>query len=120
MSISTLANGFAGVAGLAIDKSDNIYEGDYNSNTITKITKYGQKTLFTSGFTTLQNMAFDAVGFPNGYLYVLDAVTIYKVDKNGTKTVFRSLDPAVQDQNIHYIGFAIDKYGNVYYTNAGN
>lgn len=120
MSISTLANGFPGVAGLAIDKSDNIYEGDYNSNTITKITKYGQKTLFASGFTGLQNIAFDAVGFPNGYLYVLDNVTIYKVDKNGTKTGFLSLNPAIQAQNIHYLGFAIDKNNNVYYTNVQN
>jgi hypothetical protein len=47
----------------------------------TKITKYGQKTLFASGFTALQNIAFDAVGFPNGYLYVLDLRLWFKLNR---------------------------------------
>jgi sugar lactone lactonase YvrE len=119
MSISTLANGLGSINGFDIDDNDNMYVADARTDEIIKITKYGKKTVFASGFNVIMNLAFDAVGFPNGYLYVMDAVTVYKVDKNGTKTIFYALDYATgNNQLVHYFGMAIDSAGNFYYTNA--
>lgn len=64
----------------------DIYEADAGSGNIYRITPGGTKTLFASGFSSPEAVAFDALG--NLFVAESNTGTIYKVPPNGTKTTF--------------------------------
>ena len=115
MSFTTYASGLYNAFGITFDSSNNLYIANSLSNNIIKVDILGNQTIFASGFTYTENVAFDNIGFPNGYLYVMDGNdTIYKVDSNGNKTAFALMT------NGHYIGMTFDTNNNLYYTSAIN
>ena len=113
MSFSTYTSGLNYANGLAFDNNNNLYIADGGANNIIKVDTLGNKSVFVSGFNYTQNVVFDNIGFPNGYLYVMDnSNTIYKVDVNGNKTTF------ITNLGTHYFGMAFDVNNNLYYCNA--
>lgn len=102
------------IDGMAVDINNNIYFTRFQNN-ITKIDNLGNTTIFASGFNSAQNLVFDNIGFPNGYLYVMDITkNIYKVDANGNITIFAT------NINAHFINMTIDKNNNLYYSDTGH
>jgi hypothetical protein len=100
--------------GIIIDNSNNIYYANSSYNNVIKIDKFGNRSIFASGFTYVMNLAFDSIGFPNGYLYVLDnTMNINKLDVNGNQTLFKTISVS------HFLGFAFNN-NNIYFTSSNN
>lgn len=115
MSFSTYTSDLSGAFGIVFDNSDNLYVADYVNNNVVKVDGSGNQSIFATGFNYTENLVFDNVGFPSGYMYVMDSSdTIYKVDANGNKTVFFT------GLGSHYFGLAIDASNNLYYGNTSN
>ncbi|HRB01608.1 MAG TPA: T9SS type A sorting domain-containing protein [Ignavibacteria bacterium] len=77
-NVSTLVPGASTFDdGLSIDNSGNIYASRYVGTTITKITPFGQTSIFASGISTPNGTDFG----PDGYLYVPSNVSNGKVVK---------------------------------------
>jgi sugar lactone lactonase YvrE len=115
MSFSTYTSGLNIANGITFDNDNNLYIADGGDDNIIKVDILGNKTIFASGFSYIQNIVFDNIGFPNGYLYVMDdGVTLYKVDVNGNKTNF------ITNLNGHYFGMGFDTNNNLYYTSVDN
>ena len=115
MSLSTYFSCPVGsfVIGIVFDKNNNLYMAYNINNTsiISKVDTSGKQTQFASGFSYIENLIFDNIGFPKGYLYVMDSTnTIYKVDVNGIKTIF------IKNLKSHYCGMVFDNIGNLYYS----
>ena len=111
MSFSTYTSGLNAL-GILMDKStNNLYIANKINNNIIKVDNLGNQSVFCSGFNFTENLVFDNIGFPNGYMYVLDALnTIWKVDSNGIKTAYYT------PMTGHYYGFTIDSNNNLYYS----
>jgi hypothetical protein len=112
MSITTYVSDLVETFGITFDHDDNLYIANGNEQNIGKIDKEGNRTIFASGFNNTENVVFDNLGFPNGYLYFLDANKIYKVDVHGNITDFCST------KNGNYLGLTIDKDNNIYYSSS--
>ena len=110
MSFSTYTSGL-NAYGIVFDNNNNLYIANSSENNIIKVDILGNKSIFASGFNFIENVVFDNIGFPNGYLYVMDATnTIYKVNVNGFITTF------ITNLNTHFIGMVFDKNNNLYYS----
>ena len=115
MSYSTYVSGLSRPMGIAIDNNDNLYIANSLDNNIIKVDKQGNKTIFASGFNFPENVVFDNIGFPNGYLYVMDSTTsIYKLNFAGVKTTFTT------NISNHYFGMTFDSNNNLYFSRMNN
>ncbi len=115
MSFQTYTTGLNIAFGLTFDKNNNLYIANAGDNNVIKVDTFGNKTIFASGFSYTENVIFDNIGFPIGYLYVMDSTSnIYKLDVNGNKTTF------VTNLLGHYLGITFDSNNNLYYTNDAN
>ena len=112
MSFSTYTSG-VNAYGIVFDNNNNLYIANSSNNNIIKVDILGNKSIFASGFVFTENVVFDNIGFPNGYLYVMDATdTIYKVNVNGFITTF------ITNLHPHFIGMVFDKNNNLYYSSS--
>ncbi|HEY9722366.1 MAG TPA: discoidin domain-containing protein [Oscillatoriaceae cyanobacterium] len=59
---SFLGSGLRGPNGLACDGADNLYEADWNGNTVTKVAPNGASTHYAGGFKGPAGLAFDKAG----------------------------------------------------------
>lgn len=94
------------VAGLAFDKSGNLFVADDGSGAVYKFTPAGVRTTFASGLPTLParvGLAFDSAG----NLFVAAGVTIYKFTPTGARTTFATVRLGAN-------GLAFDRAGNLF------
>ena len=115
MSTSTYYND-ATIKAVSIqfDNNNNLYIADSISNSILKIDTNGNKTTFCSGFTNpIQKILFDNVGFPTGFLYVMDGTStkIYRVDNTGNRSNSNNITINAHSN----ASFTLDGNNNVYY-----
>jgi hypothetical protein len=115
MSISTYYNNpNIKAVSIQFDNNNNLYIADSTSNSIFKIDTNGNKTTFCSGFTNpIQKILFDNVGFPTGFLYVMDntATKIYRVDNTGNRSNSNNITINAHNNS----SFTLDGSNNVYY-----
>ncbi|MGI8956954.1 MAG: hypothetical protein ACR2II_08580 [Chthoniobacterales bacterium] len=100
---STFASGFT--AGLAFDKSGNLFVADDGSGAVYKFTPAGVRTTFASELplTGPVGLAFDSAG----NLFVAADVTIYKFTPTGARTTFATVQLGAN-------GLAFDQAGNLF------
>ncbi len=102
---SDFAGGFFTPAGLAFDRSSNLYVADGGTAEIAKITPTGERSVFASGFQGLAGIAFDSAG--NLFAAELGGNVISRLEPDGTKSTFAS---GLTSPN----GLAFDTLGNLY------
>ena len=86
--VSTFASGFSSPEGLAFDAAGNLYVGNTNSATVSKVTPAGVVSTFASGFSGPEGLAFDAAG--NLYVANQGFDTVSKVTPAGVVSTFAS------------------------------
>jgi len=91
---TTYSSGLNNVTSIVFDNSNIMYVAVAGDNNIVTIDISGNKVPFAGAGATGSNcvfnypeaLVFDSVGFPDGYLYVMDSTSnIFKVDVTGNK-----------------------------------
>ena len=102
---STFASGLISPAGLAFDKSGNLFVADAGSSAVYKFTPDGVRSTFASGLplTGPVGLVFDSAG----NLFVAADVTIYKFTPTGARTTFATVQLGAN-------GLAFDRAGNLF------
>ena len=88
MSLTTIyteTNGDNLIYNFAIEpNSGEIYIAYASQGSVYRVDTSGTVTSFAEEFDNIQNIVFDNIGFPDGFLYLMDASnTIYKIGVNG-------------------------------------
>jgi hypothetical protein len=98
--------------GLAVDSVGNLFVGNGNDNSITKITPQGVASVFATGLSEPLGLAFDS----SGNLYAANSFnnTILKFNQSGMPSLFANTGLNKP------VGLAFDSSGNLYAANAGN
>jgi sugar lactone lactonase YvrE len=130
---------FAGLSGVAVDSSGNVYAADSSNFKIRKITSTGVVTTLagsgsigsadgsasSASFTSLTGIAVDSSG--NVYVADGDKHKIRKITSTGEVTTFAgsgvdaSIDGIGTAASFNYpSGLAIDSIGDVYVADTGN
>jgi sugar lactone lactonase YvrE len=102
------ATGFSasGLLTLAFDGADNLYVGDVNFHSITKITPGGDKSTFVTNPNLVPYaLAFDGAG--NLFVGNHSPGDIYKITPDGTLSVFAT------GVSLNYFGLGFDRQGNL-------
>lgn len=89
-SLRILASGFAGPAGLAFDKSGNLYIANFTSNTIDRISIDGTRMLFSSGANIRGPIGLTVDASGNVYVANYNNGTVARVSPAGVASIVAS------------------------------
>lgn len=106
-SLRIIATGFNAPAGLAFDKSNNLYVANYLSNSIDRIAPDGTKTQFSSGSTLRGPIGLITDESGNLYVANYSGGTVAKINPAGVSTVI-----ATGFKKPYYL--TLDREGNLY------
>ena len=105
------------IPAIALGNVGDLYEADFSTGTVNKISPNGTVTIFVSGLVNPSGLAFDS----KGNLFVADSAfaagagsgKIYEVAPNGTRTIFAS------GLNKPF-GLAFDRNGDLFVADSGS
>ncbi len=101
-----IATGFSAPAGLAFDKSGNLYVANFTSNSIDRISPDGTKTPFSTGANLKGPIGVTVDANSNVYVANYNGGTVARINPAGVSTVI-----ATGFRKPYYL---TDKEGNLY------